>query len=101
MRPNMAEDVKKGGCKACVCKTLSPEGRKKAATKRVRKAETLLYRAAEILQKAQVEISVICTGLNQNWAKIGAIRENVKKQMYDLEHCRETGDCQVDETTMR
>lgn len=77
------------------------EIRKKAAAKRVLKAEGLLYRVAEMLEKAQAEISVVCTGLNQNWAKIGAIRENVKKQMYDLERCRETGDCQIDETTKR
>jgi len=77
------------------------ESRKKAAAKRVLKAETLLYRAAEFMEKAQAEISVIVSGLNQNYAKIGNIRQNVKTQMYDLERCRESGHCMMDETVLR
>lgn len=73
--------------------------RKKAAAKRVFKAETLLYRAAELLVRAQAELSVVVGGLNQNYAKICALREDVKKQMYDLERCRRTGLCDLDETT--
>lgn len=100
MRPNTAEDVKKGGCKVCNS-PLTIEARKKAATRRIRKAEALIYKATEILQKAQSEISVICAGLNQNWSKIGDIREKAKEQMYNLERCRETGNCLIDETTRR
>jgi len=77
------------------------ETRKKAAAKRVLKAEALLYRAAELMEKAQAEISVIVGGLNQNYAKIGKIRETVKGQMYDLERCRESGYCMMDETILR
>lgn len=68
----------------------------KGAAKRMRKAEKLLYQAAELLQQAQSQISVIVGGLNQNYAKIGALREKVKDQMYDLERCRETGLCELD-----
>lgn len=73
--------------------------KKAMAAKRVLKAEACLYRAAELMEKAQAEISVIVGGLNQNWAKIGDLREKVKGQMYDLTRCRETGECAVDETT--
>lgn len=79
----------------------SVQARKRAASKRVLKAEELLYRAMELMEKAQAEISVIGTGLNQNWGKIGFLREEAKKQMYDLERCRETGRCELDETTAR
>lgn len=77
------------------------EARKKAATKRVLQAETLLYAATDLLEKAQAVLSVIGSGLNQNWAKIGQLREKVKEQMYDLERCRETGACVLDETSAR
>lgn len=99
MRGNTAEDVKKGkgGCKVCS----SPEALRKAAEKRVLKAETLLYRALDLMEKAQAEISVIGTGLNQNYSKIGKIREDVKTQMYDLERCRESGRCMMDDTIPR
>lgn len=71
---------------------------RKAAAKRVLKAETLLYRAGELLAKAQGQLAVITGGLNQNYAKIGTIRDKVKDQMYDLERCRESGYCDLDET---
>jgi ABC-type enterochelin transport system substrate-binding protein len=94
MRPKTVEDVKKGGCS-------SPKALQKAAEKRVLKAETLLYRALELMEKAQAEISVIGTGLNQNYSKISKIREDVKTQMYDLERCRESGHCTMDDTIPR
>jgi len=75
--------------------------RKKAAAKRVMNAELFLYRAMELMEKAQAELSAISTGLNQNYAKIGALRGQVKDQMYDLGRCRQTGLCMVDETVMR
>lgn len=74
---------------------------KKLAAKRVLKAEALLYRATELLVKAQTELSVVVGGLNQNYAKIGQLREGVKKEMYDLERCRESGHCDLDGTTTR
>lgn len=74
------------------------DSREKAAEKRVLRAETLLYRAIDLLEKAQAQLSVIVGGLNQNYAKIGQLREKVKGQMYDLERCRETGLCAMDET---
>lgn len=73
---------------------------KKAAAARVLAAETLLYQAAELMEKAQAQISVIVGGLNQNYSKIGQLREKVKGQMYDLEGCRETGLCRMDETVL-
>lgn len=73
----------------------------KAAEKRVLKAETHLYRAIELMEKAQAEISVIGTGLNQNYSKIGKLREDLKSQMYDLERCRESGHCMMDDTIPR
>lgn len=84
-----------------VPKELSVEARKKAATKRIQKAESLLYQATEIIAQAQSEISVICTGLHKNWSKMGKLRSDLKSQMYDLESCRGSGNCQVDETTGR
>jgi hypothetical protein len=74
------------------------DSRKKAATKRVRSAEHCLYQAEELLEKAQAHLSAILIGLNQNYAKIGKLREHVRVQMYDLERCRETGLCEMDET---
>lgn len=68
----------------------------KAAGRRMLRAENLMYQAAELLQQAQSQISVIVGGLNQNYAKIGALREKVKGEMYDLERCRETGLCDLD-----
>lgn len=99
MRGFTAEEIKKGGggCKACN----SPEALRKAAEKRVLKAETLLYRAIELMEKAQAEISVIGAGLNQNYSKIGKLREDLKGQMYDLERCRESGHCTMDDTIPR
>jgi hypothetical protein len=74
------------------------DSRKKAAAKRIRSAEHYLYQAEELLEKAQAHLSAILSGLNQNYAKIGKLREQVKGQMYDLERCRETGLCAMDET---
>jgi len=71
---------------------------RKAAAKRVAKAEALLFLAGELLEKAQVQISVVIDGLNQNHFKIGAIREKIKAQMYDLERRRESGFLDLDET---
>jgi len=70
-----------------------------AAAKRVLRAEALLYKAAELLEKAQAELSVVVEGLNQNYARIGAFREKIKKEIYDLVRCRESGFCDLDETT--
>jgi DNA-binding transcriptional regulator LsrR (DeoR family) len=97
MRGFTEEEIKKGGCKT----RTSPEVLRKAAEKRVLKAETLLYLAIELMEKAQAQISVIGTGLNQNYAKIGKLRESLKGQMYDLERCRESGLCRMDETVLR
>lgn len=69
----------------------------KEASKRIAKAETILYRVGEMLEAAQREISVVY-GLNQNHPKIGNIRQKIKEQMYDLERCRESGLVELDET---
>ncbi len=71
---------------------------RRAAAKRVHKAETLLYKATELLSEAQGQLSVIVGGLNQNYPKIGALREKIKREMYDLERCRQSGYCDLDET---
>lgn len=91
MRGFTAEEIKNGGCKSCTL----PKARKKAAAKRILKAEGLLYRVVEMLRKAQGELSVI-VGLNKNYPKIGDILEKVKEQIYDLERCRESGRCEMD-----
>jgi hypothetical protein len=80
---------------------MTSEARKKAAGKRVFKAEALLSCAAELMEKAQAELSVVVGGLNQNYAKIGSLRVKVKEQGYDLLRCWETGLCDLDETTAR
>lgn len=66
---------------------------------KVEQAEDCLLQAIGLIEKAQASISVIGTGLNQNWSKLGNLREKLKTQMYDLQHCRETGLCGLDETS--
>ena len=68
------------------------------AEPRLLKALSLLYEASDRLEKAQAELSVIVGGLNQNYARIGALKDEVKKEWYDLERCRKSGLCDLDET---
>ena len=71
---------------------------KREAARRVLRAETLLCEAVEKMEKAQAALSVIVGGLNQNYARIGALKDEVKKEWYDLERCRKSGLCDLDET---
>lgn len=73
----------------------------KSANKRIEEAEVCLYRAIQFMEKAQMKVSVIQVGLNQNYTKIGALKEKVKGQVYDLQRCRESGLCKVDEMILR
>ncbi len=70
----------------------------KAAEKRVRKAEVLLYDAGEGLQAAVSELCVI-TGLGRQIPDLRKIRENVKQVMYSLASLRERGLCDLDSTS--
>ena len=73
----------------------------KAAAKRVQRAETILYRVSEKLGEAMVQLSVVGTGLNQQWGKIADLQTDLKSVMYSLRRCRESGLCNLDETTSR
>lgn len=70
----------------------------KLAAKRIEKAERWLYEANDLLVQAQACLSVVLR-LNQNHSKIGSIKESIKVQIYDLERCRRSGFCDLDETT--
>lgn len=71
------------------------------AKKRISAAEIHLYQAIRLMEKAQMKVSVIQVGLNQNYTKIGAIKDKLKDQIYDLQRCRESGFCKVDEMILR
>ena len=71
------------------------------AKKRISAAEVYLYKAVELMEKAQMKVSVIQVGLNQNYTKIGGIKDKLKGQIYDLQRCRESGVCKVDEMILR
>jgi hypothetical protein len=70
----------------------------KEAANRIYRAETLLRYAIRNLDEAQASISVVVWGLNQNHPKIGALRENIKVQIFDLQRCRRSGLCDLDST---
>ena len=71
------------------------------ASRRVQKAEEAIYKSLEHLDHALRLISVVTSGLNQQYSKIDVLKQSLKSVMYDLERCRETGNCACDEPTMR
>jgi hypothetical protein len=71
---------------------------KALASKRLEQAEDFLLQSIGLIERARAEISVIGTGLNQNWSKLGDLQEKLKTQMYDLQRCRDSGRCDLDET---
>ena len=82
-------------------KETSDKANQREAKKRISAAEVYLYKAIELMEKAQMKVSVIQVGLNQNYTKLGAIKQKVKDQIYDLQRCRESGLCKVDEMILR
>jgi hypothetical protein len=76
------------------------DSKKKVAINRVEKAEALLYRAADLLEQAQTQLSVL-VGVHTNFEKIGKLREQVKGQMYALESVRAAGMVLADELVTR
>jgi hypothetical protein len=74
---------------------------KREANRRIVKAEDLLMHAADLTVNAMAALSVIQTGLNQNYAKLMVLKDKLKEQAYSLRDCRETGLCRVDETVLR
>ena len=73
--------------------------RKAEAARRVQSAEILIYGTLETLANAQTQLSVIGTGLNQEWSKIEDVRTRLKSIWYALEKHRESGRCDLDDTS--
>jgi hypothetical protein len=69
----------------------------KLATDRVWRAEELLWKADLLIEKAMVQLSVVTTGLSQEWAKLEILRrDRLKPLIYSLKNNRESGLCDMD-----
>jgi hypothetical protein len=71
---------------------------KKEAAKRVGRAEMILAKVDEDIQKAQASISSIGTGLNQEYAKLTNLRKDLQQIVLSLQRNRHSGKCDLDET---
>lgn len=71
---------------------------KKEAAKRVNRAEMILAKVDEDIQKAQASISSIGTGLNQEYGKLSNLRKDLQQIVLSLQRNRASGRCDLDET---